>query len=77
MRRPMPLHGETMRWRRVHSGEIPALTRERTIVRGAISEDASPDHVVYTLLFADGSELRSRHTATPDGILNQYELGEP
>lgn len=66
-----------MRWRRVNSGEIPLITKEKTIARGMLTEDASPDHVVYTLVFTDGTELRSKHTATPDGILNQYELGEP
>lgn len=66
-----------MRWRQIHSGEIPALTRDKTVARGGITEDASPHHVTYTLLFTDGSELRSRHTTTPDGILNQYELAEP
>jgi hypothetical protein len=66
-----------MRWRQIDSGEIPALTRDKTIARGAITEDASPERVVYTLVFTDGTELRSKHTATPDGIMNQYEIDEP
>jgi hypothetical protein len=66
-----------MRWRQVDSGEVPVFTRGKTIARGALTEDASPRHVVYTLFFKEGSAYRSKHTSTPDGILNQYEVGEP
>lgn len=66
-----------MRWRQVNSGEVPVFTEGKTIVRGAMTEDASPKHVVYTVFFTDGTAYRSKHTATPDGILNQYEVGEP
>jgi hypothetical protein len=66
-----------MKWRQVHSEEIAAIAKDKTVARGTLSEDASPKHVVYSLLFSDGTELRSKHTATPDGIMNQYEIGEP
>lgn len=66
-----------MQWRKVISGEVPILTRGKTILKGALTEDASPHHVVYTIYFTDGSAYRSRHTSTPDGIMNQYEIGEP
>lgn len=66
-----------MKWRQVDSGEIEVIAKDKAIARGALTEDASPKYVVYTLLFTDGTELRSTHTATPDGILNQYEIGVP
>jgi hypothetical protein len=66
-----------MRWRTVNSGESQVFAKGKTIVRGALTEDASPRHVVYTLFFTDGTAYRSKHTSTPDGIMNQYEVGEP
>ena len=66
-----------MKWRQVHSREVPVFTEGKTVARGALTEDASPKYVVYTLFFTDGSAYRSKHTSTPDGIMNQYEVGEP
>lgn len=66
-----------MKWRRVDSGEVPLFTEGKTIVQGRLTEDASPKYVVYTVFFTDGTAYRSKHVATPDGIMNQYEIGEP
>jgi hypothetical protein len=66
-----------MKWRQINSGEVPVFVEGKTIARGALTEDASPRYVVYTLEFTDGSAYRSKHTMTADGIQNQYEVGEP
>jgi len=66
-----------MRWRRVDSGEVAVFADGKTVQVGRMTEDHSPAYVVYTVVFTDGTAYRSKHTATPDGILNEYEVGEP
>jgi hypothetical protein len=76
--RSLPGEGAYLtKWRRVNSGEVQVFTEGKTIARGRITEDRSPDYVVYTVVFTDGSAYRSRHVRTPDGIMNQYEVREP